>query len=200
VHLGSGGAFSTSGNGFTRRACLPPRHKPFSEVDAVLHAAYVRLVGHRLALYDDSRIRLGIFSRIYITTPTNPEVRLPGRVPSEADLIGAWRPALLGDGPWAAIPDLYPGQWLAFDTQSGGLRWHGEDGCNSVGGRASLGATGSFSTTGFDSTLVGCLGPGGKPTYTEANVMLHASQVRLVGHGLAFYHGGTRLGLFVRGK
>jgi hypothetical protein len=195
VHLGEQGAFATSDNAHTRVRCQTAG----TEVEAVLKAAYIRLAGGRLELYDRSHARLGVFVRFYPTEPP-PGPNPIGTVPTEADLVGAWHPAELGQGPWAAVPNLYAGQWLVFDNRNGGLHWEGEDGCNSVSGQARVDSAGSFSTSGFASTLVACTGRAGKPRYTEVDAILHANQVRLVGKGLAFYDGATRIGLFVRGS
>ncbi len=200
VRLGANGAFHASVGSTISTQCLGVRGSlPFSSVSAVTGASHVRIAAGRLMLTSPSDTTLGIFVRSRPTEPSPGPSLVPGRAPTEADLLGTWRPALLGAGPWPAIPDLYPGQWLTFDN-TGGIRWHGEDGCNSVAGRARLGADGSFTTSDVSTTLVGCIGPGGKPPYTELDVMLHATRVRLVDHGLAFYRGGTRLGLFLPGK
>ncbi len=201
VRLGPEGAFHASVRYRTELHCLGIRGSlPLTQASAFTLASRVQIHNGTLRLTSDSGSRLGVFvSDQAPQQPPGPTLTT-GRVPTEADLTGAWRPIELGPGPWATVPDPYPGQWLAFDNVGGTLRWHGEDGCNSVGGRARLGATGSFATSGLYSTLVGCSGPGGKPPHTEVNVMLNATAVRLVDHGLAFYQGDTRLGLFVRGK
>jgi hypothetical protein len=200
TRVGVDWSFSSWDESSTLDGCGYGAGNGFTVIDAVTRATRITLSGdQRLTFYDAVGRQLGVFLLFPYQTAPGPG-SMPGRVPTEADLLGGWRPALLGQGRWASVPHLYPGQWLAFDHSSGGLRWHGEDGCNSVAGRARLGATGTFSTSGFSTTLVACGEPGGRPPYTETNVMLHATQVRLVDHRLAFYRGDMRLGLFVRGK
>jgi heat shock protein HslJ len=116
---------------------------------------------------------------------------LPGRVPSEDDLRGAWQ-VVTADGEPVADSLTHRERTLKL----AGADWFGYDGCNSWFGHIELGPDGSFSTWGDGSTLKGCT------KYNAIRVpslIMSASSVRLDGDTLSLYgDDGSPLATFER--
>jgi hypothetical protein len=166
-------------------------------VDAVLDAVQVRLVGGRLALYNSASTRLGLFARSQEFSQLPEQAfRLPGRVPTEADVVGNWL-GPIEDGADQAPPPFGVGTLKTVMTfehhdvvvtlpNATSLSWYGYDGCNWGGGFVHLAADGSFRTSGNGSTLRGCLRPGRSPV-TAVDLVKQARLVRLIDGRLQFY-------------
>lgn len=199
VYLGPDGSFATSNNGSTRIACY--KRMPFTEVDAVLGAATVRLVHEQLVLYDKSGTPLGVFIRTKQISRPDRQVPLPGRVPAESELVvGNWL------GPIGSVPSFLGSRTLktavTFEhdvvvaiPNASSLSWRGYDGCNWTSGYVHLTSDGRFWTTHDGTTLRGCSGPGGHQIHpvSAVDIVEAATRVRLVDRKLRFYNNAGQL-------
>jgi hypothetical protein len=129
---------------------------------------------------------------------------LPGRVPSEADIMGSWRAVtLLGqqvsigaDAPAWADDDLT----LQFSRMEGQL-WDGiSPNCNTGAARVRLGPSGQFSTFRGAVTARLCTAPGYvAPTVTVDEALAKAALVRLDGDKLLLFdRSGSPVAVFQR--
>lgn len=192
VYLGPDGSFATLDNGSTRKVCYA--RMPFTEVDAVMGAATVRLVNEKLVLYDKSRTPLGVFVRVKQVSPPDRQVRFPGQPPTTAELLGRWRLLGSAEGEPAVVREG-GARFISFEGGPAGISYGGSDGCNATGGHAHLDSVGGFSTSRSYTTLRGCVGPDGQQIHQRnaVNVVEQASQVRLVDGNLRFYDHADRL-------
>jgi hypothetical protein len=121
--------------------------------------------------------------------------QLPDLSPTEADLLGRWRPVVLLGNDVRTLRPL-----VAFERTQSGLGWSGYDGCNWGTGQVDLREGGVFSTSHNESTLRGCTAPGAdEGTFVTFQVLERATRIRLQEGRLSFYNNdNTRLGTFIR--